>query len=211
MVRCSVGIVLLGLFGSPCLLAQSLSANIGWNSNYIFRGIEQKNSSAFAGLDAEAGNFYAGTWAADVGDGLEIDYYGGYGVDVGDFNFSLGGTWYTYSGHFDDDYLEMNASAGWKFLSFAAAFGKYDNFAGPTLHYRFYSVTASHNGFYGKLGTFEDDFAGTYYEAGYGNSLSVGRTNLLDYSFAVIHSNARLLGGSADTNLVLTLSKTFSF
>lgn len=211
MAKYLVGILLLGLLGSPVALAQSISANVGWNSNYIFRGIEQKNSSAFAGLDLEAGGAYLGTWAADVGDGLEIDYYGGYGVDVGDFNFSLGGTWYSYTGDFDDDYKEINASAGYRFLTFDAAFGKYDNFAGPTLKYEFYSVTASHNGLYGKVGWFENDFAGTYYEAGYGDTLSVGDTDLLDYSFAIIHSNARLLGGSADTNLVLTLTKNFSF
>ena len=65
-------------------MAAELSANIGYNSQYIFRGIPQKNSSAFGGLDLGAGGFYLGTWAADVGEGLEIDYYGGYGFEVGD-------------------------------------------------------------------------------------------------------------------------------
>ena len=32
------------------------------------------------GADYENGGFYIGTWAADVGDGLEVDYYFGYGV-----------------------------------------------------------------------------------------------------------------------------------
>ena len=82
--------------------AVDLSANIGYNSQYIYRGIPQKNSSAFGGLDLNAGGFYLGTWGADVGDGVEIDYYGGYGFDVGDFNFGVGGTIYTYTGDFDD-------------------------------------------------------------------------------------------------------------
>jgi len=192
-------------------LAVDFSANLGYNSQYIYRGIPQKNSSAFGGLDLAAGGFYAGTWGADVGDGIEIDYYGGYGFEVGDFNFGVGGTLYTYTGDFDDTYKEINLSAGWKFLTFDAAIGKYDNFDGPTLNYQFYSVTAEHNGFYGKVGWFADDFDGTYLEGGYGNTLTVQETDLFDYAFAVIYSDSTLLGGSSDTNFVFTLSKTFDF
>ena len=97
-------------------LAVDLSANIGFNSEYLYRGIPQEKSSLFGGLDLEAGGFYLGTWGADVGDGLEIDYYGGYGFEVGDFNFGVGGTIYTYTGDFDDTYKEVNLSAGWNFL-----------------------------------------------------------------------------------------------
>jgi len=192
-------------------MAVDLSANIGYNSQYIYRGIPQKNSSAFGGLDLAANGFYLGTWAADVGDGIEIDYYGGYGFDVGDFNFGVGGTIYTYTGGFDDTYKEINLSAGWKFLTFDAAIGSYDNFGGPKLHYQFYSVTGEYKGFYGKVGWFADDFEGTYLEGGYGNTLTVKETDLFDYAFAVIYSDSTLLGGSSDTNLVLTLSKTFDF
>lgn len=192
-------------------MAVDLSANIGYNSQYIYRGIPQKNSSAFGGLDLAANGFYLGTWAADVGDGIEIDYYGGYGFDVGDFNFGVGGTIYTYTGGFDDTYKEINLSAGWKFLTFDAAIGSYDNFGGPKLYYQFYSVTGEYKGFYGKVGWFADDFEGTYLEGGYGNTLTVKETDLFDYAFAVIYSDSTLLGGSSDTNLVLTLSKTFDF
>jgi len=191
--------------------AADFSANIGFASEYIYRGIPQKSSSASGGLDLEAGGFYLGTWGADVGDGIEIDYYGGYGFEVGEFNFSVGGTLYTYTGDFDDTYTEINLGAGWKFLSFDAAIGEYDNFAGPTLSYQFYSLTASYNNFYGKVGTFQDDFDGSYYEAGYGNTLSVKETDLFDYAFAVVYSDSTLLGGESDTNLTLTLTKAFSF
>ncbi len=191
------------------VLAVDLSANIGFNSQYIYRGIPQEKSSAFGGLDLEAGGFYLGTWGADVGDGAEIDFYGGYLFEVGDLNFGVGGTIYTYTGGFDDTYQEVNLSAGWKILTFDAAIGSYDNFDGPTLDYQFYSVTAEYNGFYGKLGMFDGDFDGSYFEAGYGGSLTVKETALLDYAFTVIYSDSTLLGGSSDTNLVLTLSKTF--
>jgi uncharacterized protein (TIGR02001 family) len=203
-------VLLLTTISAPAM-AVDLSANIGYNSQYIYRGIPQKNSSAFGGLDLSTGDFYLGTWGADVGDGIEIDYYGGYGFHVGDFNFGVGGTLYTYTGDFDDTYKEINLSAGWKFLTFDAAIGRYDNFSGPTLDYQFYSLTAEYKGFYGKVGWFADDFDGTYIEGGYGNTLTVKETDLFDYAFAVIYSDSTLLGGDSDTNLVLTLKKTFDF
>ena len=209
-VTMAIGVFLLAALYQQTAAAQDWSANLGYNSEYIYRGIPQKSSSAFGGVDFEAGGFSAGAWTADVGDGLEVDLYGAYGFEVGDFGFSVGGTWYTYTGDFDDDYVEANLGASWKFLSFDVAIGQYGNFAGPTLDYQFYSLTASHNGFYGTVGMFEDDFDGNYYEAGYGNTLTVQDTDLLDYAIAVIHSDSTLLGGESDTNLVFTLSNTFS-
>ena len=207
----SIGLtVTLSAVSAPALAAD-LSANIGYNSQYIYRGIPQSNSSAFGGLDLEAGGFYLGTWAADVDDGIEIDYYGGYGFGVGDFNFGIGGTIYTYTGDFDDTYKEVNLSAGWKWFTFDAAIGNYANFDGPTLDYEFYSLTAEYKGFYGKVGTFQNDFDGSYFEAGYGNMLTIKETDLFEYAFAAIYSDSKLLGGSSDTNFVLTLKKTFDF
>jgi uncharacterized protein (TIGR02001 family) len=204
-----LGLFLITATVSAPVMAVDLSANIGYNSQYIYRGIPQSTSSAMGGLDLEAGGFYLGTWGADVDDGLEIDYYGGYGFEVGEFNFGVGGTIYTYTGDFDDTYKEINLSAGWNFLTFDAAIGKYDNFGGPKLNYQFYSVTAEYNGFYGKVGMFADDFDGNYYEAGYGNTLTVQEMDLFDYAFAVIYSDSTLLGGDSDTNFVFTLSKSF--
>ena len=88
--------------------AVEVSANIGWNSEYIFRGIPQDDSSPFAGLDVDHRGFYAGTWAADVGDGLEVDLYGGWGSEYDDFSYAIGFTSYMYTDNFDDDYLEIN-------------------------------------------------------------------------------------------------------
>jgi len=201
---------LLLLLSAPAMAAD-FSANIGYNSQYIYRGIFQSKSSANGGLDLNAGGFYLGTWAADVDDGIEIDYYGGYNFEAGDFNFGIGGTIYTYTSDFDDTYQEVNLSVGWKFLTFDAAIGKYKNFAGPTEDYQFYSVTAEYNGFYGKVGWFADDFDGTYVEGGYGNGLTVKDTYLFDYTFSVIYSDSDLLGGESDTNLVLSLTRAFDF
>jgi len=50
------------------------SANLGFASEYYYRGIFQESTSANAGIDFKNNGFFAGSWAADVGDGLEIDY-----------------------------------------------------------------------------------------------------------------------------------------
>jgi len=205
------GLVLLAILSIEVASAADISANIVFNSEYIYRGLPQRTSSAFGGLDIEAGGFYLGTWAADVGDGAEIDYYGGYGFEAGEFGFSIGGTLYTYTGGFDDQYLEINLGASWKWLSLDMASGEYDNIGGPKLDYRFYSLTVSHSGFYGKYGTFEEDFDGRYFEAGYGGSFSLDDKDLFDYGLTVIHSDSTLLGGESDTHFVLTLSRAFDF
>lgn len=92
----AVSVILLGVVHHQTVSAQDFSANLGWNSEYIYRGIPQKTSSAFGGLDLTAGGFYLGGWVADVGKGVEIDYYGGYTFEVGDFGFGVGATYYTF-------------------------------------------------------------------------------------------------------------------
>lgn len=205
----TTGVILLAALNVQNALAQEWSANLGFNSEYIYRGIPQKSSSAFGGVDFAAGGFSAGAWTADVGDGLEVDLYGAYGIEVGDWDFFVGGTWYTYTGGFDEDYLEANVDVSWKFLSFDAAFGRYDT--DPSQDYQFYSVTASHNGFHGTIGTFAGDFDGSYYEAGYGNDLTVKETYLFDYGITVVYSDSTLLGGDSDTNLNFQIMRTFDF
>lgn len=200
------------------LMALDLSANAGLNSEYIFRGIPQSDgkAAAFGGFDLESGGFYLGTWGSTVdagstdGDGLEVDLYGGYSVDIGEFSLGVGATWYTYTDKFDDDYRELNLSAAWSFVSLNVAIGEYDNFDGPTLDYQFYDLTAEFNGLYAKVGIFENDFDGNYYEAGYGSTLSVNDVELFDYSFSLIYSDDTLLGGSDDINIVAQISKNFS-
>lgn len=46
--------------------AADLSANVGFNSDYIFRGVKLSPSSANGGVDLTAGGWYVGTWLADV-------------------------------------------------------------------------------------------------------------------------------------------------
>lgn len=197
----------LSILATLCVLTASAhaqwSANLGWVSDYHFRGIFQSDSSASGGIDYEQNGFYAGAWTGDVDDGLEIDGYLGYGGTVNDFSYSVGFTGYYYTGDFDDTYQEINLGGGYGPFSLDVAVGQYDNFAGPTLDYTFVSLTGEHNGFYGTLGTFSQDFDGEYLELGYGATVAE-----VDLSIAVVFANSDLIGRS-DESLVFGISKSF--
>lgn len=190
------------LIGSASAQAD-VSANLGFASEYYYRGIFQESTSASGGIDYEGNGFYVGTWAADVGDGLEVDGYFGYGGDAGDFSYSVGFTGYYYTGDFDDTYQEINLGAGFSLFSFDLAVGEYDNFNGPTQDYTHYSITAEKNGFYGKYAGFSQDFEGEYFEAGYSTVIAD-----IDVGLSLIFSNSDLVGES-DEAIVFTIGKSF--
>jgi uncharacterized protein (TIGR02001 family) len=180
-----------------------VSANLGFASDYHYRGIFQASSSVNGGLDFEKGGFYAGTWAADVKDGLEIDGYFGYGGAVGEFGYSVGYTGYFYTGDFDDTYQEINLGGSYGLFSLDVAVGEYDNFDGPTQDYTYYALTLEKNGFYGKYAGFSQDFAGEYFEAGFSTTIAD-----VDVGISAIFANEDLVG-SSDESLVLTIGKSF--
>ena len=181
------------------------SANLGWASEYHYRGIFQASSSASGGLDFEQGGFYAGTWAADVGDGLEVDGYFGYGGEVGDFSYGIGFTGYYYTGDFDDTYQEINLSGGYGLVTLDVALGQYENFTGPTQDYTYFALTMEKNGFYGKYAGFSRDFMGEYVEVGYGATVAE-----IDLGISIIFANKDLMGVS-DESAVFSIGKSFDF
>ena len=204
---------LTGLLLAVAGVAQAdWSANVGYASEYHFRGLLQKNSSASGGVDYEEGGFYAGTWAADVGDGLEVDLYAGFGGEVEDFTYSIGYTGYFYTGDtFDDTYQEINLGAGYGILSVEVAIGEHD--LDPLIHgvggsedYTYYAISLENNGFYGKFGGFSQDLDGEYLELGYATTLAD-----IDVGVAVILANDDLYGtpGDDEESLIFTLGKSF--
>lgn len=216
---------LMGAFLSAPASAVELTGNAGIVSEYLFRGVPQTDGKAAAqgGLDAAwQSGLYLGTWASSVrsGDafdgtdfiegtnGLELDLYGGWGGESGDFSYGIGGTYYTYTDQFDDDYYELNLSGGWKWFTLDVAFGKYDNFDGPRQDYTFTSLTGDYNGFYATVGNFSQDFDGAYLEVGYGNTLTVAGEDLFDYTLSYVHSDADLLGNTGNT-LIFGIVKQF--
>ncbi|MDA0978868.1 MAG: TorF family putative porin [Proteobacteria bacterium] len=189
-----------------------VSYNIGFASEYYFRGIKQKDSSASLGADYTNGGFYIGTWAADVGDGLEVDGYFGYGIETeSGFSASLGFTGYYYTGEFDDTYEEVNLNLGYGMVGFEYSKGEWDGF-GADADYDFMALTISgESGFYGTYGTFGDDFDGDYIEIGYGTTIAD-----LDIGIAAIFSDEDLSDeldskGSPDRSeaVVFSIGKSF--
>ena len=121
-------LVLVAAAAAPATSNAQFSANIGWVSEYLYRGIFQEDSSAFGGFDyAMENGFYAGTWGADVGDGLEYDLY--FGFAGGDnFTYKIGFTGYYYTDDFDDTYQEVNLGIGYGIFALDVAIGEYDGF-----------------------------------------------------------------------------------
>ncbi len=199
------------LLTASSLAQADWSANLGWASEYHFRGIFQHSSSASGGLDFEQNGFYAGTWAADVGDGLEVDGYFGYGGSVDDFGYSIGFTGYYYTGDFDDTYQEINLGASYQVLSLDVAIGEYDNFGGPTQDYTFAALSVEQNGFSATIGTFSQDANGEYLQLGYGTTVAE-----IDLGISVLFANDDLIGDingdgvpDDDTSLLFTIGKAF--
>ena len=159
-----------GFFASTA--SADVSYNVGWASEYYYRGIFQKNSSASAGIDFEQGGLYAGSWAADVGDGLEVDGYFGYNFEIDSgFTAGVGFTGYYYTGEFDDTYEEVNLKLGYGNVSLEYSFGEWDGDGG--VDYDFLAVKVDlTKGFYGKYATFGQDFDGDYFEFGWGTTVS---------------------------------------
>ena len=130
-----LNILLLAVFVTPTAFSSesavaeesesSVSYNIGYMSEYWYRGVYQAESSVSFGADLEAGNFYAGTWWADVDKGMEYDIYAGYNFSMGPADMYLGVTGYYYSDNFDDDYEEVNFGIAMGNLAIDAAVGEY--------------------------------------------------------------------------------------
>jgi uncharacterized protein (TIGR02001 family) len=186
--------------------AAEVSANIGWMSDYIFRGIHQSYSSINGGVDLSHRGLSLGTWAADVDDGAEVDLYLGYTGTLRAISYGIGATGYFYTGGFDDTYQEINVSAGYRFLTLEAAFGDYANFDGPSQEYSFYSITAAYAGIFGTAGSFGRDFGGEFFELGYQREI-LG----IDAQLRWVHSSRELLGDKSDDKIAFTIGKSFSF
>ena len=153
LIRSSLSVALAALM-SVSMMAHSgdgvaeegsssgVSYNIGYMSEYWYRGYYQAESSVSFGADAEMGNFYVGTWWADVDNGVEYDFYAGYNFSLMGVPMYAGVTGYYYSDNFDGDYEEVNIGADLGFMSIDAAIdGEYDQLAGAgKVGYQFYTI-----------------------------------------------------------------------
>ena len=199
-------------FASTTAVAET-SYNVGYVSEYYYRGIYQKNSSASAGVDFEEGGMYVGAWTADVGEGLEYDLYAGYGMEVGDVSLGIGYTGYFYTDDWDETYQEVNLSAGYGPVSIGYSIGEYDGQFDDSMpagqDYGFLQIDIDLGaGFYGTYGSFSDDAEGDYVEVGYGTTVSE-----IDLGVAIIFPSDDLQGDedsdADDEAIVFSMSKSF--
>lgn len=120
----------------------TLTGNVGFFSQYIFRGLTQTDGEPAiqGGLDySHSSGFYAGTWASNIswlrdgggyrtGGSGEFDFYGGMKGAFGksDFSWDLGTLFYWYPG--DENVVanpltpsantwEIYGAVGWKWIS----------------------------------------------------------------------------------------------
>jgi uncharacterized protein (TIGR02001 family) len=199
---------------NSALAEGALSANIGFASDYVYRGIYQADSSASAGVDYSNSGAYVGTWLADVDLGLEYDLYAGYGGEMSGVSYDINYTGYNYTrddpnevgGAFDDTYQEANLTVGYGPVSLGYASGTYDNFEGKIagnkkLDYSVATLTAEYKGFTFVYGDYGMDFEGSWFELGYGTEIGGFDTGL----------NLIVSGDKLDNQeyMVFTLGKTF--
>lgn len=111
----------------------SFSANIGFITDYSFRGLSQTNEAAAiqGGIDWEHDlwidsgilGFYMGIWGSNVNfigtsESAEIDYYAGFSGEHMNFFYDVGVIYYLYPGSSDNlnfDFFETQGSLGYDF------------------------------------------------------------------------------------------------
>lgn len=184
-----------------------VSANVGVVSQYHFRGIQQTaGASASAGLDYEQGGFSLGTWAADVDDGLEVDFYGSYGFELDSgLTLGVGATSYQYTGDFDSAYNEINLTAGFGAFSLGYNIGQWDgevgNESATESDYTVLTLGFEHNGFSGVVGIYGDEAEGEYFDFAYGTEIGG-----FDVSVGLLVSGSDL---NDDESMYFSFGKTF--
>ena len=155
--------LLLGMLSIPVFSA--VSANVGFASDYIWRGMTQSDGPAMSGgFDYESQDgFYAGVWGSNVnfgnGTGSELDYYAGYATQIGDVDVDIGYLVFDYpdstpDAKFEEIYLNLSFGD----LGFLYAYGQ-DNAPNYTeISYDFGPVSFS----FGEYDDYGDNFAISY-------------------------------------------------
>ena len=133
----TAALALVSLAGIATEAHAEISANAALVSDYRFRGISQSNEDPAiqGGFDyAFENGFYLGTWGSSVDfqslegfeGSLELDFYGGWGRDIGEnSSIDLGYIYYAYPGDSsagEGDYQEIYFNYGWRDLSLGVAY-----------------------------------------------------------------------------------------
>lgn len=132
--KTAIAAAVLSSFAISTQASAELEANIGATSNYIWRGVTQTSDQAAiqGGLDFSSGGLYLGTWASNVdwetafndpgATGYELDFYGGYGGEVGAFGYDVGYIYYAYPSMEDSDFSEVYFNGSISMFNFGVAY-----------------------------------------------------------------------------------------
>lgn len=186
------------------------SANVGFVSDYYFRGANLGDGGVYAGVDYEAGGFFAGTWwiddATGGNDGLENDWYLGYGGEAGQFSWGVGYTNYQYT--YTKDYEhEVFGSLGIAGFSAEVVVGSDEDDGVDGEGYKVYSIGYEAGAFSATLGHFEyDDIEDQDYEW---VELSYSGTIVEGIDASVTFGKQFLGDTDTDGYMILDISKSF--
>jgi uncharacterized protein (TIGR02001 family) len=97
---------------APEASALSVTVDVTYVSDYVFRGSQLDDASVQPSVEASYGDFYAGLWHTSAVSGnngaTETDLYAGYGFAINDtLSLDAGVTRYTYSGGSGADTTEV--------------------------------------------------------------------------------------------------------
>lgn len=218
---------------APARAELDLSANMGFMSDYIYRGFHQSDGTANGGVDLANGPFYLGVWLADLDsdNGVEIDVYGGVAWEFEDgWSAYAGYTAYRYTedddgmmvdgecvgGGFDQDYDEINLGAGYAADDFSVsldyAIGEHENGFACNPEDNDYDVgtlTLDYKGAYVTFGTYglsEDDTAMGEPEGDWFELGYATTVNEFDLAVALVDSDEHI-----DDETRLTISVGYGF
>ena len=170
-------LLLVGMLAIPSFAA--VSANVAFTSDYVWRGMTQSDGPAIqGGFDFEAeGGFYAGIWGSNVnfndGAGSELDYYFGYGFEVGNVGIDLGYVAFDYPQNntgLDFEEIVIGLSMGDLGLTFALGQDSAPDYT--EISYAFGDVSLSYGEYddYGNNFGISYDFECGTYDCGIGYS-----------------------------------------
>ena len=170
-------LLVVGLLSLPAFA--NVSANVTFSSDYIWRGMTQTDGPAMSGgFDFESENgFYAGIWGSNVnfndGAGSELDYYFGYGFEVGNIGIDLGYVAFDYPQNntgLDFEEIVIGLSMGDLGLTFALGQDSAPDYT--EISYAFGDVSLSYGEYddYGNNFGISYDFECGTYDCGIGYS-----------------------------------------
>lgn len=212
--------------GSTAAQAE-ITGNIGFASNYIWRGMTQTvdQSAISGGVDwGHESGLYAGTWVSNVdfsgtGDGYEMDFYVGFAGESGDIGYDVGVATYAYPVTPNFNFTELYVTGSFSMIT-AGLYLTVDNASGNTggifveddLYLSISADVTDNISIYAGTYMFDNDGTGAtgVGEAdymNYGASYSMG-----DFAFALDKNNAEssFYGPTADNmRASVTWSKGF--